>query len=102
MNLSSSSNYFHIKNPFINYFLWFYKVLDWASISVKHRGLGVSRPRHREQWKWDGGFIIKYLRVSLAKCTCKWVSVVSGRQILHVRPRLDRMGGRAAVADKRG
>jgi hypothetical protein len=41
MNLSSSSNYFHIKNPFINYFLWFYKVLDWASISVKHRGLGV-------------------------------------------------------------
>jgi hypothetical protein len=101
MNYQSSSNYFLIKNPFINYFLWFYKVLDWASISVKHRGLGVSRPRHREQWKWDGGFIIKYLRVSLAKCTREGVSVVSGRQILHVRPRLDRITPRTGMNHER-
>jgi hypothetical protein len=49
MNLLSSSNYFHIKNPFIIQFLWFYNVLDWASFSGKCRGLGVKLLRHRAQ-----------------------------------------------------
>jgi hypothetical protein len=44
-----------MKNPFINYFLWFDKVLDWASIFVKHRGLGVRIQRHREQDPWTAG-----------------------------------------------
>jgi hypothetical protein len=48
MNYQSSSIYFHIKNPFIIQFLGFYNTLDWASISVKHRGLGVRISRHRE------------------------------------------------------
>ena len=32
MNYQSSSNYFPIENPFINYFLWFYTALDWAQL----------------------------------------------------------------------
>jgi hypothetical protein len=67
MNYQSSSIYFHIKNPFIIQFLGFYNTLDWASISVKHRGLGVSRPRHREQWKQDGGLISLKSEGSLEK-----------------------------------
>jgi hypothetical protein len=30
MNLLSSSNYFHIKNPFSICFLWFSSSLDWV------------------------------------------------------------------------
>jgi hypothetical protein len=48
MNLLSSSNYFHIKNPFSISFIQIKWVLDWASISIKHRGLGVRIQRHRE------------------------------------------------------
>jgi hypothetical protein len=47
MNYQSSSNYFPIGNPFINYFLWFYTALDWASNSGKIRGSGARLHRHR-------------------------------------------------------
>jgi hypothetical protein len=52
MILSSSSNYFHIKNPFSNLFIQFQTALDWASFSRKARGLGVMFPGHREQSPW--------------------------------------------------
>jgi hypothetical protein len=39
MNLSSSSNCFHIKNLFSIHLFNFKLDLDWASFSVKHRGL---------------------------------------------------------------
>jgi hypothetical protein len=55
MNYQSSSNYFSIENPFINYFLWFYTALDWASITGKVRGLGVRIQRHREYHWWTAG-----------------------------------------------
>jgi hypothetical protein len=45
MNLSSSSNYFHIKNLFSNLFIQFQTALDWASITKDSRGLGVSLPK---------------------------------------------------------
>ena len=45
MNLSSSSSYFHIKNPFSISFIQIKWVLDWASISVKHRGPGAILPK---------------------------------------------------------
>ena len=61
MNLLSSSNYFHIKNPFSISFIRIKRVLDWAPFSAKYRGLGVSISRHREQLRMDGGLIsLKY------------------------------------------
>jgi hypothetical protein len=47
MNFTSSRVYFHIIHPISNSFNRFKPVLDWASISVKHRGLGVKLLRHR-------------------------------------------------------
>jgi hypothetical protein len=38
--LSSSSNYFHIENPFSNSFIQFKIALDWASIKQEHRVSG--------------------------------------------------------------
>jgi hypothetical protein len=55
MNLSSSSNYFHIKNPFINYFLWFYKVLDWAQYFLKGQGLTRNFPKTQRIVTTDRG-----------------------------------------------
>jgi hypothetical protein len=48
MNLSSSSNYFPIKNIFSNLFQ-FETALDWASFSRKVRGLCARIPRPSEQ-----------------------------------------------------
>jgi hypothetical protein len=67
MNLQSSSNYFPIKNLFNNHFLWFYYALDWASIKVKRRGLGVKFCRHREQWRWMAGWFLVSAGVLLQK-----------------------------------
>jgi hypothetical protein len=39
MNFTIPSIYFDIKNLFSNLFIQFQTVLDWASFSVKHRGL---------------------------------------------------------------
>jgi hypothetical protein len=55
MNLSSSSNYFHIKNPFSNSFIQFKWALDWASIIVKRGGLWVKLQRHSEHYPWTAG-----------------------------------------------
>jgi hypothetical protein len=57
MNYQSSSNYFSIENPFLNYFLWFYTALDWASITGKVRGLGVRIPKTQRTQQVDGGLI---------------------------------------------
>jgi hypothetical protein len=81
MSFTSSRIYLSINNPFIDYFLWFYNVLDWASFSVKHRGLGVRIQRHREQSTTDGGLIIIKQRVSLEKCTREGVPMNMGRWI---------------------
>jgi hypothetical protein len=55
MNYQSSSNYFPIENPFINYFLWFYTALDRALITRKVRGLGVRIPKTQRTEVRDGG-----------------------------------------------
>jgi hypothetical protein len=89
MNYQSSSNYFSIENPFINYFLWFYTALDWASVTGKVRGLGVRIPKTQRTQQVDGGLIIKYLRVSLAKCTREGVWHDLSRPIKNLRSRLD-------------
>jgi hypothetical protein len=67
MNYLSSSNYFHIKNPFSILFIQFKRVLDWASITENRRGFSARNPRHGEQCPRDGGFIPWKPRGSLAK-----------------------------------
>jgi hypothetical protein len=89
MNYQSSSNYFLIKNPFINYFLWFYTALDWASISVKHRGLRERIPRPSEQLSMDGGLISIFCRGSLINLTREGVWTNVGRPIRILGRRLD-------------
>jgi hypothetical protein len=81
MNYLSSSNYFHIKNLFSILFIQFKCSLDWASIPEKPRGLGVSRPRHREQLNGDGGLIPEIPRVSLTKSHDEGVFSDLGRPI---------------------
>jgi hypothetical protein len=58
MNYQSSSNYFPIENPFINYFLWFYTALDWASNSEKPRVLCTTIPRPRVQSRGMAGWFL--------------------------------------------
>jgi hypothetical protein len=67
MHLTSSSNYFHIKNPFSNSFNHFKIVLDWASITENSRGLGVKFLRHGEQLNMDGRLIPTLVRGSFKK-----------------------------------
>jgi hypothetical protein len=55
MNLSSSSNYFHIKNPFSISFIQIKWVLDWASLTENSRGLGVSVSKTQGTIPVDGG-----------------------------------------------
>jgi hypothetical protein len=55
MIYSSSRVYFCIKNPISYSFNQFKTVLDWASILIKHRGLGARIQRHREQALWMAG-----------------------------------------------
>jgi hypothetical protein len=59
MNLSSSSNYFHIKNLFSNLFIQFQTALDWASFSRKIRGYGAIFSRLSAQWPTTGGLLLK-------------------------------------------
>jgi len=47
MNYLSSSNYFHIKNPFSILFIQFKRVLDWASIIRKPQGVQRKKPETR-------------------------------------------------------
>jgi hypothetical protein len=55
MNLSSSTNYFHIKNPISNSFNQFKIVLDWASFIEKYKGPGARLHRLSEQPTWSMG-----------------------------------------------
>jgi hypothetical protein len=45
MNLSSSSNYFHIKNPFSISFIQFKRSLDWAHHLQKVQGSQGNFPK---------------------------------------------------------
>ena len=81
MNFPSSSNCFCIKNTFTNSFIHFKQVLDWASISVKHRGLGERIPRPSEQLSMDGGLISIFCRGSLINLTREGVWPETGRWI---------------------
>jgi hypothetical protein len=65
MNLSSYSNYFHIKNLFSNLFIQFQAALDWASMTEDSRGLGVKCLRHREQLNRTAGSFSNTIRVLL-------------------------------------
>jgi hypothetical protein len=58
MNLSNSSNYFHIKNLFSIYFLWFSSSLDWASNTVKRRGSGEKEYKTQAITGLDRGLIL--------------------------------------------
>jgi hypothetical protein len=58
MNLSSSSNYFHIKNPFSISFIKIVWVLDWASITENSRGLGASVSKTQRVTGVDGGLFL--------------------------------------------
>ena len=90
MNYLSSSNYFHIKNPFSILFIQFKRVLDWASIIRKVRGLGARIPRHSVQYPQDGGLIQRNPRGSYAKLPRRrGVSSASGRPIGNLGSRLD-------------
>jgi hypothetical protein len=67
MNLLSSSNYFHIKNPFSISFIRIKRVLDWASFSRKPRGLGVRIQRPGAQRRGTAGSNSHKQRGSLTK-----------------------------------
>jgi hypothetical protein len=58
MNLLSSSSHFPFKNPFPISFIQFKRSLDWASISVNHRGLGIRNPETQRIVTMDGGLIL--------------------------------------------
>jgi hypothetical protein len=60
MDLSNSSDCFHIKNPFSISFNQFKPVLNWASNTEKPRGLCARYPRHREQGPWTAGLFQIY------------------------------------------
>jgi hypothetical protein len=89
MNYWSSNNYFPIKNLFINHFPWFYYILDWASISVKHRGLCARYPRHREQGPWMAGRFLSSPGAQLKTGSGEGVCFRLSRRIKARRPRLD-------------
>jgi hypothetical protein len=74
MNYLSYGNYFHIKNPFPILFIQFKRVLDWASITGKSRGLWVKFSKTQITRTVDRGLISINYRVSLAKRTRKGVS----------------------------
>jgi hypothetical protein len=57
MSFTSSRVYFHIINPISNSFNRFKLVLDWASISVKRRGLGVNVHKTQSIETMGGGLI---------------------------------------------
>ena len=89
MNLLSSSSYFHIKNPFSISFIPFKQSLDWASISVKHRGLGVRFHRHRAQLQWMVGYFPRTRGFYVQTRRAEGVWSDPSRSIPNRGPRLD-------------
>jgi hypothetical protein len=87
MNLSSSSNYFHIKNLIFNLFIQFQTALDWASIIEDRRGLGVKFLRHREQLNRTAGLISENRGFHVLIWFRKGVSSYHDRRIRSVRHR---------------
>jgi hypothetical protein len=78
MNYLSSSNYFHIKNLFSILFIQFKRVLDWASIIRKVRGLGARIPRHIEPRGWTAGLFHKSSGSLMKKRLAEGVSADRG------------------------
>jgi hypothetical protein len=56
MNYSNSSTHLYNKNLLSNPFIQFIMALDWASFSMKRRGLGVNIPKTQEIVERDCGF----------------------------------------------
>jgi hypothetical protein len=104
MNYQSSSNYFLIKNPFINYFLWFYTALDWASNSGKIRGSGARLHRHRGLfsgrrviYRVSGGSLVKFPgRIGILGSQPS-----DQARTVQIRSRLKRSGTQRAPSDER-
>jgi hypothetical protein len=55
MIYTSSRVYFHIKNPISNSFNQYKTLLDWASISGKRGGLGVTILKTQRTVQWTAG-----------------------------------------------
>jgi hypothetical protein len=55
MIYTNYNTYFYIKNLFSICFLWFYTILDWASISREYRGLGINFPKTQNNQHQDCG-----------------------------------------------
>ena len=89
MLYTNSSTYFYIKNQFLYLFLWFSKSLDWATFSVKRRGLGTIFLRLSEQQLWTAGSFEKSPRALMQKTQDEGVSQTLGRWIRDRAPRLD-------------
>jgi hypothetical protein len=67
MNLSSSSNYFHIKNPISISFIQFKRSLYWASNPDKPRGYSTTNPETQSTIALDGGLFSRKQEVSYAR-----------------------------------
>ena len=78
MNYLSSSNYFHIKNLFSILFIQFKRVLDWASIRQKHRGVRRKIPETQFTVTEDGGLFSNKQRVSYEKVPGRRGTVMFG------------------------
>jgi hypothetical protein len=79
MNYLSSSNYFHIKNLFSILFIQLKRVLDWASIIRKVRGLGVRIPKTQ-------GTVKRGWRVDFNKTEGLFYKIKRRRGIVISRP----------------
>jgi hypothetical protein len=73
MNLLSSSNYFHIKNPFSISFIQIKWVLDWASISRKCRGLWVKSSKTQNAEHRTAGCFHENRRSLMQECQAERV-----------------------------
>jgi hypothetical protein len=58
MNLSSSSNYFHTKNPFSISFIQIKWVMDWASIIKERRVPGAKNTETQNPGIWTAGWFL--------------------------------------------
>jgi hypothetical protein len=88
MIYTSSRVYFHIKNPISHSFNQYKTVLDWASISGKRRGLGVTILK-TENGPVDRGLIPIFRGVSLEKVHGRRVSCAPDHPIANRPPGLD-------------
>jgi hypothetical protein len=89
MNLLSSSNYFHIKNPFSISFIQTKWSLDWASFSRKCRGLGDKIPKTQNTMQCTAGWFLNTTGAPMQSAMAEGVWNTTGRSIQNRGPRLD-------------